>query len=104
MMNVDCILLSGSNVRADESSLTGEPEEMHKSPLSNEDDDVNPFIFSGCKIQDGKGEAVVCTVGPETQLAQIQQALEEETEPSPLQRKLERIANGNLSLFYLYLK
>ena len=91
----DCILLAGSKVFADESSQTGETRDIDKHPLDlNAQTAVNPFLISGTMLKEGKGVAVVVCVGSSTRMGRIREMMEEEDEMTPLQRKLERIANG----------
>jgi len=91
----DCILLNGQKVSADESSQTGETHDIEKEPLDlNAQTAINPFLISGTMVKDGKGTAVVVSVGPNTRMGRIRGMMEEEDELTPLQRKLERIANG----------
>ena len=91
----DCILLSGSKISADESSQTGETEDIKKRPIDSMGEDTpNPFLISGTMIKEGKGIAVVVCVGPNTRMGRLREMLNQEEELTPLQRKLERIANG----------
>jgi P-type E1-E2 ATPase len=91
----DCVVLSGMKLSADESSQTGETQDVEKEPLDlNAQNAVNPFLISGTMIKDGKGTAVVISVGPNTRMGRIRGMMEEEDDMTPLQRKLERIANG----------
>ena len=84
-------------MRADESSQTGEPDEIPKSPVEADTvEPVNSFLLSGSQIKDGKGCAIVCAVGKNSALGKIRDNLIEEPQPTPLQKKLERIADGNL--------
>jgi magnesium-transporting ATPase (P-type) len=53
---VDGIMTEGSNVRCDESALTGETDEMEKAPQSSdiqEGSKKSPFLVSGTKVMDG---------------------------------------------------
>ena len=92
---VDAILLSGANIRADESTQTGEAESKLKVPLGNRTNiNISPFLISGTSIVEGKGIAVVVNVGERTRLGQLRAMVEEkEEEPTPLQLKLEVIAD-----------
>lgn len=97
---VDCILISGSGIMVDESSQTGESKDVEKMPLRTlvmPDEELNPFLLSGTIVKEGKGEAVVCAVGRNTRMGRIEERLEEEPEPTPLQIKLEAIV---LSTFH----
>lgn len=91
---VDGILISGFNLLVDESSQTGESKDIEKEPLRSLDisaKKVNPFLLSGSKIMEGKGEAVVCAVGVNTRMGRIRSNLAEEPDPTPLQIKLQTI-------------
>lgn len=88
---VDCIQLSGTALMVDESSQTGESRDIEKSPLRLPTDAVNPFLLSGSIIKEGKGEVLVCAVGKNTRMGRIQDKLEEEPDPTPLQIKLQSI-------------
>lgn len=55
-MSADAILLSGNDVKADESAMTGESDAITK----NED---RPFLLSGSNIVQGTGTAMILAVG-----------------------------------------
>jgi len=91
----DCVLLNGTKLSMDESSQTGETREVEKEPFEAENPaEVNPFLISGTMVKDGRGLAVVICVGEHTRMGQIQQMLGDSDEMTPLQQKLDRIANG----------
>lgn len=98
----DGILISGYTVRADESSLTGESEQVKK--VAGEDalarmetghiaDDLDPFIISGSKILEGTGTYLVTGVGVNSTDGRLRMALIERTDPTPLQQKLSAVAD-----------
>lgn len=93
----DCILISGSHVQANESNITGEPKNLEKHPIESiEEPDkfTDPFLVGGSQIMEGKGEAVVCAVGKNSQQGKAQECLMAEDESkTPLQAKLEVIAD-----------
>ena len=91
----DCILISGSDVAVDESDFTGEPELCEKEPLheDNYQDGPMPFLLAKSLINSGRGTAIVCAVGVNTFTGQAECKLEIEDSPTPLQCKLEVIAN-----------
>ena len=63
---VDGIMTEGSNVMCDESALTGETDEVKKSPLfldSPEESKISPFLISGTNVMDGQGIMLVLSVG-----------------------------------------
>lgn len=61
-MTVDCILVSCSALAVDESHLTGESEDIRKDPATN------PVLYSGSKIMQGVGRALVVAVGENSQV------------------------------------
>jgi len=92
----DCILLNSTKMLADESALTGESKQFNKTPLVdvNSSEIVDPFLKSGSMIVEGNGEGVIIAVGTNTEMGRLQKRIsEDEREMSPLQRKLETIAN-----------
>ncbi|KAM3568386.1 hypothetical protein VYU27_009491, partial [Nannochloropsis oceanica] len=74
----DGVLLEYYDVTANESSLTGEAEEITK----NEDD---PFLLSGCQVTNGNGQMLALAVGKESRWGRIREKLEAETKDTPLQ-------------------
>ena len=95
---VDCVLISGSGIMIDESSQTGESKDVPKTPLQGleiPEEYYNPFLLSGTIVKEGKGEAVVCAVGRNTRMGRIEEKLQEDPEPTPLQIKLEAIVVSN---------
>jgi P-type Ca2+ transporter type 2B len=112
-MNIPCdaILLRGSGVCTDESAMTGESLELKKGNLEmciqrleefNEVDDgtersshelPSPVLLSGTQIQTGEGWFMVVVVGKQSCVGKIMSKLTQEVEMTPLQEKLEQIAN-----------
>ncbi|CDW88443.1 calcium-translocating p-type pmca-type family protein [Stylonychia lemnae] len=99
----DCILMAGTDVAADESAMTGEPEQMEKSAVSenNVDHSPNPFLLANTLVASGQGVALVCAVGSHTRSGMAEEKLNIEDEETPLQGKLETIANeiGKVGLY-----
>lgn len=64
---VDGVMISGHNVRCDESGATGESDAVKKVPmeeLGKEDNKkADPFLLSGAKVLEGVGSYVVTGVG-----------------------------------------
>jgi len=112
-MNIPCdaVLLNGSGVTTDESAMTGESDELNKGNLEkclfrleefNENDDgtertshelPSPILLSGTQIQTGEGWFLVVMVGKNSCVGKIMAKLSQEVEMTPLQEKLEQIAN-----------
>ena len=92
----DAILIKGQNMRTDESKITNKGELARKITLDEyrEDWEGNPFLVSGSTIVEGSGLAVVACVGEHSRIGGIRRVLEEkQAEGTPLQLKLERIAD-----------
>ncbi|KAG9777914.1 calcium-translocating P-type ATPase, partial [Aureobasidium melanogenum] len=98
----DGIFISGHGVKCDESSATGESDQMKKTP----GDEVwqriqdgtataklDPYIISGSKVLEGVGTYLVTSVGKNSSYGKILMSLQTENEPTPLQVKLGRLAN-----------
>jgi Ca2+-transporting ATPase len=87
MITADAIMLDKFNVSSNESSLTGEPEEVKK----NADHDC--FLLSSCLITEGEEcRAVVIGIGPRSQWGKIKANLASAAVNTPLQDKLESMA------------
>lgn len=94
---VDGILIKGANIRMDEASVTGESELINKIPAQDiflPNHNGTPFMISDSKIMEGTGLMLVCSVGSNTQINKIRNRLGEEQPPTPLQVKLEDVANA----------
>jgi magnesium-transporting ATPase (P-type) len=108
----DLCVLTAHSLAVDESAMTGEPDTIKKNA------DTKPFCFSGTKVMEGEATSVVLAVGVSSQWGVLQMALrgkvkdesnlkwphnkrwlicpkypEEEDSKTPLQLKLERLAN-----------
>lgn len=99
----DCVLINSTDVAADESSMTGEPDQVEKHHIteSNYEHNPNPFLIAQSLIVSGQGVAIVCAVGANTRAGMAVEKLNIEEEPTPLQTKLETIANeiGKLGVY-----
>jgi magnesium-transporting ATPase (P-type) len=91
----DCLLIESTDFATDESPLTGEPEQVEKSNVfeANYKYNPNPFLLGKTLIVNGQGVALVCTVGTHTRSGMAEEKLNIEEEETPLQQKLETIAN-----------
>ena len=93
----DSRLLRATNLKVDESALTGESLPVEKdasadiaegAPLG---DRIN-MVYSGCSVSYGTGLAVVTATGMNTEMGKIASLLNEETEEeTPLQQKLAQL-------------
>jgi len=95
MIPADCILLESTDISTDESALTGEPDQVEKTHVneSNYSHNVNPFLLAKTLVCQGQGTALVAAVGVNTRSGMAEEKLNIEEEETPLQAKLETIAN-----------
>jgi len=91
----DCVLISSADLVTNESTLTGETEPNHKLHVTAQNYKSNPnaFLLKSTLVESGTGKAIVCAVGENTQAGKAERALDIEDELTPLQRKLDTIAN-----------
>lgn len=77
-----------------ESSLTGEPEPKSKEAVTpeNYESNPNPFLLQSTLAETGNASAIVLVVGKNTCSGRAERCLEQ-PEPTPLQKKLETIAD-----------
>ncbi|EPT01645.1 hypothetical protein FOMPIDRAFT_1023144, partial [Fomitopsis schrenkii] len=98
----DGVFLGGHNVRCDESGATGESDAIRKidyeeairarDGLADHGGHSDCFMVSGSKVLEGYGSYVVIAVGPKSFNGRIMMALRGETEDTPLQLKLNNLA------------
>ena len=92
----DGVFLAGHNVRCDESGATGESDAVRKAPFSElngtERGKVDCFLLSGSKVLEGVGSYVVTGVGESSFHGRILMSLQGDTEETPLQLKLNALA------------
>lgn len=98
----DGILIDGHGIRCDESSATGESDAQKKTGgqevwnriiEETATSKLDPFIISGSKVLEGVGTYLVTSVGVNSSFGKIMTSLQTETEETPLQVKLARMAN-----------
>ncbi|KAJ5904063.1 ATPase P-type K/Mg/Cd/Cu/Zn/Na/Ca/Na/H-transporter [Penicillium tannophilum] len=101
MVPVDGILIAGHDVKCDESSATGESDILRKTPgdevyraIENHEDlkKMDPFIISGAKVSEGVGTFLVTATGVNATHGRTLMSLQEEGETTPLQTKLNKLA------------
>lgn len=101
MIPVDGILIQGFNVKCDESQATGESDVIRKKPadevmaaIENGDDlrKMDPFIQSGARVMEGVGTFMATAVGVNSSYGKTLMALNDDPEMTPLQSKLNVIA------------
>ncbi|KAK5166752.1 hypothetical protein LTR04_000463 [Oleoguttula sp. CCFEE 6159] len=101
MIPVDGIFIEGHNVKCDESSATGESDLLKKTPAEEvframEAHEplkkMDPFIISGAKVTEGVGSFLVTATGVNSSYGKTMMSLREESEVTPLQSKLNVLA------------
>jgi len=92
---VDCILFDSTDIATDESAMTGEPDQVEKQHVTdkNYQHNPNPFLLAKTLVLQGQGLAIVASVGQNTRSGMAEEKLNIEAEETPLQAKLETIAN-----------
>jgi len=70
----DCLILTATDVSADEAALTGEPEQVEKSDVNEHNVAYNPspFLLANTLIASGSGTALICAVGTNTRSGQAE--------------------------------
>ena len=101
----DGVLLSGLNVAADESLLTGESMAVRKSPrgestaMQRPGGEDTPFVYAGTLVVQGRGTALVKATGTHTEMGNIGMSLQAvEPEVSLLQRSTKRFVRAFASI------
>ncbi|KAL6240788.1 plasma membrane calcium [Rhinocladiella similis] len=98
----DGVFISGHGVKCDESSATGESDQMKKTAgdevwqriqEGTATAKLDPFIISGSKVLEGVGTYLVTSVGTNSSYGKIMMSLQTKNDPTPLQVKLGRLAN-----------
>ena len=99
----DCVLIEASDFSASEANLTGEPEPIRKEPCTADSyaDNPNPFLLQTTLVETGTGKAIVVAVGVNTFVGRTGLTMNIEKDMTPLQKKLETIAEqiGKLGLY-----
>jgi Ca2+-transporting ATPase len=96
----DSILIDSNVVKSNESSLTGEPDDVVKSKVKD------PFLLSSCTITEGETcRALVIGIGMRSQWGKIKANLITEAVNTPLQDKLEHMTEqiGKIGLGFAIL-
>ncbi|OJJ95959.1 hypothetical protein ASPACDRAFT_47316 [Aspergillus aculeatus ATCC 16872] len=114
----DGVVVTNYGLRCDESLATGEADQiekvsgaeawersvtgkhkadegvLHEKGIEKlEEENLDPFIISGSKILEGLGTYLVLSVGPHSTHGRIMMSLGTESDPTPLQVKLGRLAS-----------
>lgn len=67
----DGVLTQGDDVIVNESSLTGEAEEVRKTAASGEREAGDAFMLSGCTLTSGRATMMVIAVGAQSRWGRI---------------------------------
>jgi P-type Ca2+ transporter type 2C len=105
----DAIMLSCTNFSTDESLLTGESlpvrkvataiDAMSNMVMARPGGDDLPFVYSGTLVVQGQGMAQVRTIGAQTEMGKIGNALQRvKTEVTPLQREMNQLVSRLFSI------
>ncbi|KAE9567132.1 Calcium-transporting ATPase 2 [Colletotrichum fructicola] len=98
---VDGVLVQGSGIQIDESTISGESELVHKNVPSESDirnkkahrsSATDPFILSGTTVSGGVGAYLVTSVGTNSTYGRTLMSLREDVDETPLQQKLGKLA------------
>jgi P-type Ca2+ transporter type 2C len=101
----DGIVLSCTNLSTDESLLTGESLPVRKIAavgdveMARPGGDELPFVFSGTLVVQGQGIVKVRSIGSQTEMGKIGNALQQvQPEVTPLQREMNRLVSRLLGI------
>ena len=98
----DGVIISCHGIKCDESSATGESDQMEKMSghevwnsilQETATEEMDPFIISGSKVLEGLGTYLVTSVGRNSTYGRIMSSLRTESDPTPLQVKLSKLAS-----------
>ncbi|OFW47785.1 MAG: hypothetical protein A2163_05190 [Actinobacteria bacterium RBG_13_35_12] len=96
LVPADCRVISGINLEANESMLTGEALSVEKSNINIDKagiplGDRKNMLFSGTTIVKGRGMALVVGTGKNTEIGKIASLVQGKEEQTPLQRELKSV-------------
>ncbi|EGG17786.1 P-type ATPase [Cavenderia fasciculata] len=87
----DGVFVDGHALRCDESSITGESDPIKKGHTK---DGMDPFFISGSLVLEGFGKMMVTAVGVNSFNGKTMMGLRVESEDTPLQKKLSKLAEN----------
>ncbi|HEM8461085.1 TPA: cation-translocating P-type ATPase [Enterococcus faecium] len=96
-ISADVRLIEASQLRVEESALTGESEAVEKDAafIAEEDESLGDqlnMVFKGCTVAAGRGKAIVTAIGMATEMGKIADLLNENTmQKTPLQVRLNQL-------------
>lgn len=107
LIPVDGVVLTSNGLKCDESAASGESDDLKKytaetvEKLAASDVHLNPtnkrldaFVLSGARVVEGTGTYLVIAVGPNSMHGRTMLSLQEDPDSTPLQEKLNNIAEG----------
>ena len=92
----DCIIIEANDLSCSEAALTGEPDGLPKEPVNeaNVRTSPDPFLLQASLCEKGSGKAIVLAVGNNTNQGRAGLSMNITNDQTPLQKKLDRIAEG----------
>ena len=96
-ISADARLIEASQLRVEESALTGESEAVEKDAafIAEEDESLGDqlnMVFKGCTVAAGRGKAIVTAIVMATEMGKIADLLNENTmQKTPLQVRLNQL-------------
>lgn len=96
-ISADARLIEASQLRVEESALTGESEAVEKDAafIAEEDESLGDqlnMVFKGCTVAAGRGKAIVTAIGMATEMGKIADLLNGNTmQKTPLQVRLNQL-------------
>ena len=94
----DAVIIGATNLKVNESLLTGEPEGVLKEIASNDwsrlpkEDKVKAYCYSGTHVIQGSAVAIVDKIGSQTEFGKIGEQLAQVVEtPSPLSQQVKAL-------------
>ncbi|WAO93293.1 Calcium-transporting ATPase [Fusarium falciforme] len=103
LVPVDGVFIDGHDLKCDESSATGESDAIKKTggvavmqalEAGRSSKGLDPFIISGSKVLEGVGTFLCTSVGVNSSYGKIMMSVRTETEETPLQKKLSKLASS----------
>jgi Ca2+-transporting ATPase len=108
----DGVLIESHRLRCDESSITGESDAVSKEKLedcesTHKHSKSDPFLLSGSKVMEGVGKCIMIAVGQHSIHGRTMMSMQAETQDTPLQIKLNKLANviakvGSSVAFFMF--
>lgn len=84
----DLRIIKSSNLRIDESALTGESMPVPKNEIESEDNKISNLALMDSNVVSGNGKGVVIEIGMKTSIGKIAEMIQTEDAKTPLQEKI----------------